>query len=344
LGNPIRRPIGSLEPKQRFTVPLFFDILATGRHCFNLVATADGGHAAKAIECLEASPSTSANVDLQLEGLRRVDRGKSVLIRATATNRGNVPLDNVNLTNRFSPSLEPTRVSQQFPHRWIGAAADELIFDLGRLDPGQSKIVEIFYDALQEDGDAFSEMTISSPDLAPIPRRFDLRIEIPGTVGGDEGANLEPGGIDPGVEKTPPVEGPIGIPPDERSEAGRLQLTARTLDRQISVGQQARIEFSLRNDSAQSDTNVSCSIFVPPGTQFIGVVDDAGVPVVLTGRSPDFTRFDLETRREMRPGDVLTFVASVQALQPGQATVEMQTSSDNSSITISANDTIQITP
>jgi hypothetical protein len=46
----------------------------------------------------------------------------------------------------------------------------------------------------------------------------------------------------------------------------------------------------------------------------------------------------------MRPGDVLTFVASVQALQPGQATVEMQTSSDNSSITISANDTIQITP
>ena len=181
LSNPILATVGTLEPGDQRTIPIVFDILSSGRHCYDLNVTADGGHSARAKECIDASPSASSTVDVELLGQRRVERGDEVLIRTNVTNNGNVPLDNVTLTNRFSDSIEPSRVTEQFEHRWLGANADELIFNLGRLDPGQSKIVEVYYNALTEDGDAFTEVTASAPNLSPITRKYDMRVELPGT-------------------------------------------------------------------------------------------------------------------------------------------------------------------
>ncbi len=348
LGNPIRADVGTLKPGEKVTRKVVFDVIRAGEQCFNLSVTAIGGHSARANECIAATPTAASTVDLELTGQRRIDRGGRILIQGKATNVGNIPLNSVTVTNRFSDSLEPQRVTQQFPHRWLGNTGDELIFDLGSLDPGQSKTVDVVYDALTEDGDAFSEMTVSSPDVSPVSRRYDLRIEPPGTVGDQPAAEGESGGVVPDRPPVIPGEGPIGIPED--ADAGRLNAqmnlaaTARTLDRQTAVNGRTRVEFEIRNGSSISDTNVEISLLVPPSLQLDDLVDDLGKEVPIVSRSPDFTLFYLEPRREMRAGDSLTYVASFSAVQPGQSVVEIQATSDNSAGTITASDSIVITP
>lgn len=359
LGNPIKSRLGTLDPGEERSIPIVFDVLSAGRHCYNLSVTADGDHTARAKECIDAEPTGTNSVGLQLEGQRRVDRGEVVLIRATAANNGNIPLNNVTLTNRFSSSLEPTEVTQAFPHRWLGPAGDELIFDLGRIDPGQSKVVEIFYQGLTEDGNAFSEMTISSPDVEPITQQYDLRVELPGTIGpGESGsgdAGGQPGGAQPGggfePRPGPPTqprqpEGPIAIPGDaqanELNAQRDLTVTAEFLDNQIALGNQASIEFVVRNNSSIADTNVNMTLLVPPGIVLSDVLDDIGNQYGVEGRSPDNTEFYLTLRREMRPGDEIKLIVPVQAVSPGQAFVELQATSDNSAGTITASDSISI--
>ena len=376
LGNPIRAEIGTLQPGERKEMPVAFDIRAPGRHCYNLSVTADGGHTARAAECIEAAPTTSAVVSLDMAGERQINRGDQVLIRTNVTNDGNVALNNLTLTNRFSDSLEPRRVSEQFPHEWLGNEADELLFTLGTLNPGQSKSVEIFYEGLKADGDAFSEMTVSSPDVQPQTQRYDLRIEPSGAAGGQldsggasgigsgrDGRNgaggfnpggpdsggFGPGGADPRTQpRGPSGEGPIQIPDDPQSRDLNAQqnliVTAQSLDRQIGVGDQTRIRFDVENRSSIADQNVSTSILVPPSLQLANVFDDAGNEVQIVSRSSDFTRYDLEPQREMRPGDKLSYIASLIGVRPGQSSVEIQAFSDNTAGMESARDTISINP
>ena len=355
LGNPIRNDIGELGPGESRTRQVVFDVVSAGRHCYNLSVTADGGHVARANECVEAAPTAESTIGFELEGQRRVDRGQNVWVRGTVTNNGNVPLDNVTVTNRFSSSLDPTRVTREFNHRWLGAEGDELIFDVGRLNPGESKVVEIAYEALQEDGNAFSEFTVSSPDISPIAKRYDMRIEIPGTIGGGAGQqppgdtqpDFQPGGIDPQVQSPPAAdEGPIAIPGDTQgsqlNQRRDLEVVARTLDPQIGVGQQSNIEFTVRNGSSVSDRNVNLFLLMPPSIRLVDVVDDLGNQYGIQNRSPDFTRFELAPRQEMRPGDSLKFIVTVEGVQPGEAFVEFQATSENSAGIVAASDAISI--
>ena len=361
LGNPIRAEVGTIQPGDRKSMPITFNIVSPGRHCYNLSVTADGGHTARATECIEAAPSASTAINLEMTGRRRIERGDRVLIRGSATNNGNVALNNVTLTNRFSDSLEPRRVSELFPHRWLGNEADELLFELGTLNPGQSKPVEVIYDGLNVDGDAFSEMTISSPDLQPQTQRYDLRIEPTGSLrgnasgaqsGSDSDSELEPqdpGGVEPGpTPEARPDEGPIGIPNDPGvgglNAQRNLVTTAQTLDRQIRVGDQASIRFEIENQSSISDQDVNISILVPPSLQLSNVFDDAENVVTPVSRSRDFTRFDLPPRREMRPGDTVIYIVDFIGVQPGNPLVEVQAFSANTAGMVSASDSITISP
>ena len=354
LGNPIRASIGTIQPGERKNMPVAFDILSAGRLCYNLSVTADGGHTARAVECVEATPSAQADIALELSGRRRINRGDQVLIRGTVTNSGNVAFEDVKITNRFSDSLEPRRVSEVFPYKWIGNEQDEMLFELGTLAPGQSRTLDIIYDSLQVDGDAFSELTVSAPELQPIARRYDLRIEPTGTIGSDGAANdLEP--QDPGVAiPADPVpdestnENPIEIPNDADSRdlnaRRNLAASAQTQNSPVNVNGQIRFQFEVENQSRISDTNVNISILVPPSLQLANVFDDADNEVPVVGRSRDFTRFDLEPRREMRPGDRITYTAVLIGLQPGQPAIEIQAFSDNTAGMVTARDSVTINP
>jgi hypothetical protein len=70
--------------------------------------------------------------------------------------------------------------------------------------------------------------------------------------------------------------------------------------------------------------------------------DQGQLPIV--GRNDDFTQFALQRRLEMRPGERLTFVATVVGTQPGQGTFEVQATSDSSPVAVTGRDTINILP
>ena len=142
------------------------------------------------------------------------------------------------------------------------------------------------------------------------------------------------------------AEGPIGIPDDSQSNNLNAQrdllIDAKFVDNQVAVGGRASIEFSIRNRSAVSDTNINMTLLVPPGLMLIDVVDDLGNPYGVEQRSPDNTLFLLTPRREMRPNDDINLVVIVAGASPGQGFVELQVTSDNSAGTIAASDTISV--
>ena len=70
--------------------------------------------------------------------------------------------------------------------------------------------------------------------------------------------------------------------------------------------------------------------------------DQGQLPIV--GRNDDFTQFALQRRLEMRPGEQLTFVATVIGTQPGQGTFEVQAVSDSSPTPVTSRDTVNILP
>ena len=123
-----------------------------------------------------------------------------------------------------------------------------------------------------------------------------------------------------------------------------LLVTASTLDPTINVNGQGRIRFEIENNSAISDRNVNVSILIPPSLVLANVLDDAGNEVEVIGKSPDSTRYDLEPRREMRPGDKVIFDAIVIGVRPGSVSVEAQAFSENTAGMISAKDSISINP
>lgn len=223
-GNPIGAKVGTLAFNEEKTMTIVFDAVSAGEQCFQLKVSADGGHTANGKRCLEVVPGGNANVNLQMEGQRIVIVGGKALIRGDVTNVGDVPLNNVSVLNRFSSSLTPDRVTDKFPHRWTGPENDELIFDVGTLAPGQSVVVETEFVANQIDGDAFSEMTVSSPDVTPSTRRYDMRIQDlgPGGVGSGSGAGSDSvlgggQGREPGIQipedgETGPAQPDFGNP------------------------------------------------------------------------------------------------------------------------------------
>ena len=390
-GNPIGAKVGTLAFNEEKTMTIVFDAVSAGRQCFKLKVSADGGHTADGERCLEVVPGGNANVNLQMEGQRIVIVGGKALIRGEVTNVGDVPLNNVSVLNRFSPSLVPERVTDKFPHRWTGPENDELIFDVGTLAPGQTAVVETEFVANQIDGDAFSEMTVSSPDVTPSTRRYDMRIQdlspgnpSPGSgagAGAGAGADSVLGGggqgrepslqipedgetaptqpdfgdpRNPGIVPRNPVppfgggsgQGDIEIPNDAGTQQlnqgqGTLAVGVRTLDRQVALGGQSRIEFSVTNTSNVVDSQVDISMLMPPSLQLVGWEDQPN-PLPIVGQTPDGTRTDLRRVLSMRAGETLRFVAVVQGLAPGQATFEVRAASDRSVGTETATDTVLI--
>ncbi len=375
FGNPIGATIGRLDFNERKSLPVVFDVMKSGRQCFEFKATASGGHTANGKRCVDVKTGDTANVNLQLEGQRRVIVGGRTLIRGIVSNVGAVPLSNVTVINRFSPSLVPDMVTDKYPHRWTDGRGDELIFDLGTLAAGETAYVELQYLADQIDGNAFSEMTVSSPDVAPSTRRYDMRIEDLGSApeqepgigipddgsqggqggvgqpaegqGGDARNGQGQGGVQPDFGNDQPSgEGPIQIPDDPAAQGlgqkrGDLSIRVRTLDRQIALNGPCRIEFTITNNSSVADSNVDISMLLPPSIRLVGWSDQQN-PLPIVANSGDNTRFDLQRVLSMRPSETLSFVATVQGVQPGVSTFEVRAASDNSVGTVTANDTVMV--
>ncbi len=317
LGNPIQAPIGTLRFGQKMTLPLTLQVIDGGVQCFNISVVAQGGHTAAARHCLEATALVQGQATIGLTGQQILRVGQTTIIRATLTNTGNVPLTNITVTNRFSPSLAPTQATQRFPHHWLG---NDLAFTIARLEPGQQEVIEVEYQAERADREAFTQFSLTTPSGAQAVQRLGLQI--------DNGAG------------PPAGDGGIRVPADP---AGGLQVQAEVLTPTVTRGQPARIRLLVRNNRNFADNRVDISFLVPPGLELTEFDNSQGhLPIV--ERSPDNTQFRLQRRESLLAGETLEFILTVVGRQPGQMSVEFQVTSDNTLGAATQRATLSVTP
>lgn len=298
LSNPIIADVGSLQFGERRSIPLQFNVLAAGTRCFNLNVVADGGHTAAARRCVEASQVVEPNLRVESAFVpSSAIVGQRVLSRIVITNAGSVPLDNISVLNQFSPSIgvrQATGASSNLTRSYIG---DDFAFNILRLAPGAQQVLEIEFDCLQSDGNAFNKAIVTTPAGINTSQTANLRIEqnaAPSNLGGTSSA------------PTNPALGP-GLAVDVATIATPIRQGVSTRAFQITVA----------NNQTVPVQNVQVTLLIPPGLRFVSL-DDSQSLLPLAGQSSDGTQVFLQTRAEMRPREILTFGVTVAGDQPGQ--------------------------
>ncbi len=315
LGNPIVANIGDLAFGESKTIPLVFDIAAGGVQCFVLNVTAEQGHTATVKRCLDITQSIQGAAALEVIGEPIVRAGNLTIVNATVRNTGNVALETITILNRFSPSLSPQKASSYPPASNVG---NDIAFSINRLEPGQAIPFQVQYLALQPDGNAFSQFTLTTPSGAAAEKRINLRIE--------PGENALPNQPPVNNQPTPQPNqggGGIGIPADPQ---GALQVGVEPLEAIPADGRTpGRVRITIRNNRQVSDKNVDIAILIPPGTRIVNL--ESPIPASFTNAQKNEVKVDRIL--EMRAGETITMVASLVADQPGQPVVEVSAASDN---------------
>ena len=317
-------PVDRIMPGETRNLPaLTFRALQSGTHCFNLEITSSAGDTSRARRCVEIENTTQTKIKLDMQSQDAVRLGNQILVKMRVSNIGNVALDNVTLMNSFSRSLTPAQVTPTFKHTWMG---DDLAFQLGRLDPNQTKIVDVQFNTTRVDGDAFSRATVTTPLGASDQTAVSIRIETnaAGTTGSAPVGNAPT----------------VGIPADP---TGTLTASVTALDRTIQVGNYARFQVAVTNSRAVTDQQVGITLLVPPGTR-LQAPDPTLTGLRIAEQSPDGSVVRFEPRLEMRAGETLSFPIVLQALQAGQANFAVQVVSARSPNKIEAMDAITVIP
>ncbi len=357
--NPIRTQFDKLSFGERRVVSVAFNVQQPGTRCFELSVTSSSGYNVTRRECLEASAIRSSELQLRLEGQTPIEVGQSAQVNAYIVNSGNTAVNSVILTNKFSESLEAARATEDFPFTRISDT--EYTFSIGRIEPGEERLLEVQYIGVRPDGNALAEFALTSTSNVNQTQRFNIRIEPGSGSVGDSGGNspfVDPGGSNgddrvnpdgspnfnadsnsprdgrPDAARAPVVRpdsgGGVGIPVDRAplaSEALEIVVETKTPTIKLRSSQEnlpdvGEIEFSVTNRSNQILEDVFVSFLVPPGV----VLNDyrsIDNSQRIERSSPDQTTFDLSARQSMRPGDRMTFSIFVQGERPGRARIEV---------------------
>jgi hypothetical protein len=324
----IEGSIGEIPFGEKKTIPVQFQAIQEGRQCFRLDVVADGGHDAGLLECLIVSQTGSSGVRLQIQGGVPIRVGENTLVRAVVTNTGNVPLNSVVIENQFEPSLAATGYTDNVRGPENLGDGEPLLLELGRLEPGDSSIVDIQYQGLAVDGDANMLFTVTSAEEITDSEELSIRVEpdgagdnrgvdpnrpeferpdldrtprvpnFPGT-GSDSGSGID-GGFGPGSEP------PIGVPQDSEplGQSGLgVQIQANQQPISSVRREQAQVRFRVTNNDTEPHDNVNVSVQLPQGLLYSNI--DFGDSGMSTANAvfAAVDRVDFTTRRTLRPGE-----------------------------------------
>jgi hypothetical protein len=279
--------------------------------------------------------AVQGQASLEVTGDRNIQVGDLTRVTAMIRNTGNVALETITVLNRFSPSLEARQISAYPPGQHLGS---ELAFSINRLEPGQTIPIRVEYGALEADGNAFSQFSVSTPSGAAAQQRWDLVID-PRLGGG------QPIPVDPNRPGTPNNPGGgnngIGIPADP---TGGLQITVQPLEAIPADGKTTgRVKITVKNDRQISDRNVDITVMVPQGTTILNL-DTSDAQLNASWVDNQHREVRIDRRIELRAGESLEIMAYIVADRPGQPVIEVTANSDNTLGTTSGKATLTATP
>ncbi len=323
---------------EKKTIPVQFQAIQAGRQCFRLDVVADGGHDAGLLECVIVSQTGSSGVSIQLRGGVPIRVGEMTLVQAVVTNTGNVPLNSVAIENQFEPSIVPNAFSDNVrgPEQGI-ADGDPLLLELGRLEPGDSKEVDIQYEGLSVDGNANMIFTVTSAEEVTSTQELSIRIE-PNEENDGRGTDRNV----PDFDTTPTIpnsggqgESQIGIPQDNASlNQSGLGVKIEALQTPVSVsrGQEAPVKFEITNNDNFVHENVRISLVLPAGLQYSNFDPGSSGLRTVNQLYPDVPTVDFDARRSLRPDEKLGGVLYVTGKTQGKHAVRVFTQSNQTEV------------
>lgn len=298
LANPIIADIGALQFGERRSIPLQFSVLAAGSRCFNLSVVADGGHTAAARRCVEAAQVTEPNLRVEAAIVPSTAIvGHRVLSRVTITNTGSTALDNISVLNQFSRSISVRQATGENSNLTRSYIGDDFAFSILRLEPNAQQILDIEFECLQVDGNAFNKAVVTTPVGINTSQTANLRIE---------------------PESAPPNTGGAPATTPNAALGPGLAVDVAPIAASIRQGIQSRaFQVTVANNQTVPIQDVKVTLLIPPGLRFVSL-DDSQSLLPVAGQSADGTQIYLQTRAEMRPRETLTFGVTIRGDQMGQ--------------------------
>ena len=151
LANPITADIGTLRFGEKREVPLQFNLLQAGRRCFVLTVTARGGHTAEARQCIDVGDVVQPGLRVRVTENINAIAGQTFRQTIVVQNTGNVAVTNLSLLNKASSSIEVKRATRDTANVRQAFVGNDFGFMINRLEPGTQQVLDIEYEALQED-------------------------------------------------------------------------------------------------------------------------------------------------------------------------------------------------
>ncbi len=319
FSNPETFQLERLQINDSTSLPITLLAQSTGLRCFDVEVTADGGHSATARWCVEvgeqALEQIRDQIGLEVVGGSEMTVGETSLVTIRVTNRGNVALDGVLLTNRFAASIVAVDMTQGLQFSWAPderEGNEQLFVSIGRLQAAETREIVIRYQGLNVDAAARNEFAITSTLGAAASDRITMRVN---PVGRDQIPDDR--GI--GIPQDRPRDQPPGQNPDPlsvsvRSDQNGIQLQ-NSVNPDPTLPRQAVVEMVIKNNSDQPLRFVDITLEMTPSLRLLEF-DYGTTNLEITNRNEDFTQFYIRRVNELRPGEELRFMGRVVGVQP----------------------------
>ncbi|MFK7768472.1 MAG: hypothetical protein AB8B55_14720 [Mariniblastus sp.] len=356
-----------LQPGETASEQIIFDAIAAGSQCINITISARGVQSQAEQRCVEViakdgsgsilnggTPGSNQDSPLKitLSGGEPVEVGQAMTVRAQITNTGSTPIERVTLVNAYASTYSADSITQEFVPG-TRAEGNEIFVDVGTINPNETVTIDVQYDANQVDPDAGVEFTAISRSGASAVDSLLIPIQPAGSLGG-QGGGGQPG---TGGQASPGIgmpdfggsgDGSISIPNNGAGQGGQpngganaganqgeLQVRVQTVDKNIRVGQPARIRFSVTNNTSRAINGVKVGVIIPNSLTNVQVTgSDNNLKLI--------KQFEFEPIQTLRDGGTYTFDIVADGRIPGMATIEVLATSEDTFGRSSATDSLSI--
>jgi uncharacterized repeat protein (TIGR01451 family) len=349
--SPLEWPIGTLRAGESRDVGLTFRIVAPGRHCHSLEATATGTPPARTTACVtaeEAQATAQGQVEVRKTGPQEMIEGAEADFYVTIENTGSAPLTNLVISDQYDTSVEPLAADPEVRD----FQQNRLVWTLGRLEPGQRQTFQVRCRAVYgnvarscsvgairsaEVAEVSDELCIPIlPSSQPQDRRRSPLPE-PETGGGTsrllrdkaslvgipgQRASVPPDAYPRGAAPLPNADSNASAstsrlePPRQTDPDAALELTIDARGNRWRVGDVVEYLIVVRNRREAADRDVVLSVELPAQLKF----EKHYGPVNASERSADQRFMQMVPVRTLRPGETLEFTIVASVIAPGQVT------------------------
>ena len=314
-GSVIERALAEpLPPGASRKIAVSLLVRQAGRLCHTAEVVADGGHAASATACIDAveapRPEPRPAVEASIEAPAQARVGQRITVTMRVANTGNIPLTNVRVIGFYDRSLYPREASTGYDPQAL--TRGELVWFTPQLMPGESLTRQVRLECVKDSPTSWCRVFVEAAENVRAVQESKLVIEPAVAV------RPPPGPVEPPPRIQEPRE------PAPEKIVGELKVSIAGRQNPVTVNSSVSYIIVVENGRNVGDKNVRITLELPPGMEYVRLNGPVGARTI----SPDGRTIEIETIKEMRPGEMLNpFYLEVRATRIGVYSVKARVDS-----------------